>query len=144
MSNSMATTTPFQDHKNQLCYVQCSFCNTILLVSVPCKNLMVSVVTVRCGHCQGLLSVDFETEPSFVPLHFLASLHRDNFTLIEKEDIPTSAAVVVNKPPEKRRRAPSAYNCFIKEEIKRIKAEHPSVTHKEAFSTAAKNVHKYT
>ncbi|KAL6187592.1 hypothetical protein ACLB2K_038990 [Fragaria x ananassa] len=42
--------------------------------------------------------------------------------------------------PEKRQRAPSAYNRFIKEEIQRLKSENPSMTHKEAFSTAAKNV----
>ncbi|KAK1552515.1 hypothetical protein Q3G72_018587 [Acer saccharum] len=41
--------------------------------------------------------------------------------------------------PEKRQRAPSAYNRFIKEEIRRLKAENPNMAHKEAFSTAAKN-----
>ncbi|PIN00638.1 hypothetical protein CDL12_26862 [Handroanthus impetiginosus] len=42
-------------------------------------------------------------------------------------------------PPEKRQRVPSAYNRFIKEEIQRIKANNPEITHREAFSTAAKN-----
>ncbi|KAI8528232.1 hypothetical protein RHMOL_Rhmol12G0134700 [Rhododendron molle] len=46
---------------------------------------------------------------------------------------------IVNRPPEKRPRAPSAYNNFIKEEIRRLKAKHPNMTHKEAFSAAAKN-----
>ncbi|KAF3785486.1 putative axial regulator YABBY 2 [Nymphaea thermarum] len=45
-----------------------------------------------------------------------------------------------NRPPEKRQRVPSAYNRFIKEEIQRIKACNPHISHKEAFSTAAKNV----
>nr|GMD14486.1 putative axial regulator YABBY 2 isoform X1 [Ipomoea batatas] len=40
---------------------------------------------------------------------------------------------------EKRQRAPSAYNRFIKEEIHRIKASNPKISHKEAFSAAAKN-----
>ncbi|KAM0898682.1 hypothetical protein ACQ4PT_021830 [Festuca glaucescens] len=48
-------------------------------------------------------------------------------------------AAAVNKPPVRKQRTPSAYNCFIKEEIKRIKAVEPNMTHKEAFSTAAKN-----
>ncbi|RWW05465.1 hypothetical protein GW17_00031259 [Ensete ventricosum] len=39
-----------------------------------------------------------------------------------------------------KRRAPSAYNRFIKEEIRRLKAKNPNISHKEAFSTAAKNV----
>ncbi|KAK3436717.1 hypothetical protein EUGRSUZ_C01515 [Eucalyptus grandis] len=46
---------------------------------------------------------------------------------------------VVNRPPEKRQRVPSAYNQFIKEEIQRIKASNPDISHREAFSTAAKN-----
>lgn len=46
---------------------------------------------------------------------------------------------VVNRPPEKRQRVPSAYNQFIKEEIQRIKANNPDISHREAFSTAAKN-----
>lgn len=43
------------------------------------------------------------------------------------------------RPPEKRQRVPSAYNRFIKEEIQRIKANNPDISHREAFSTAAKN-----
>jgi hypothetical protein len=31
-------------------------------------------------------------------------------------------------------------SCVVREEIKRIKAVEPKMTHKEAFSTAAKNV----
>lgn len=31
-------------------------------------------------------------------------------------------------------------NIFIREEIRRIKTENPRIAHKEAFSTAAKNV----
>ncbi|KAG4974268.1 hypothetical protein JHK87_031089 [Glycine soja] len=40
---------------------------------------------------------------------------------------------------EKRHRVPSAYNRFIKEEIQRIKASNPDISHREAFSSAAKN-----
>ncbi|GJX76904.1 axial regulator YABBY 1, partial [Tanacetum coccineum] len=43
---------------------------------------------------------------------------------------------VVNRPPEKRQRVPSAYN---REEIQRIKAGNPDISHREAFSAAAKN-----
>lgn len=43
------------------------------------------------------------------------------------------------RPPEKRQRVPSAYNRFIKEEIQRLKANNPTISHREAFSTAAKN-----
>lgn len=43
------------------------------------------------------------------------------------------------RPPEKRQRVPSAYNRFIKEEIQRIKSSNPEISHREAFSAAAKN-----
>ncbi|KAI9125890.1 hypothetical protein K1719_003308 [Acacia pycnantha] len=46
---------------------------------------------------------------------------------------------VATRPPEKRQRVPSAYNQFIKEEIQRIKVNNPDISHREAFSTAAKN-----
>eukprot|EP00258_Populus_trichocarpa_P048192 XP_024464211.1 putative axial regulator YABBY 2 isoform X1 [Populus trichocarpa] len=45
----------------------------------------------------------------------------------------------IRPAPEKRQRVPSAYNRFIKEEIHRIKACNPDISHREAFSTAAKN-----
>ncbi|KAK1311712.1 Axial regulator YABBY 5 [Acorus calamus] len=46
---------------------------------------------------------------------------------------------IVNQTQEKRQRIPSAYNQFIKEEIQRIKANNPEISHREAFSSAAKN-----
>ncbi|KAG9449867.1 hypothetical protein H6P81_009832 [Aristolochia fimbriata] len=144
--------------QEQLCYVQCSLCTTILLVSVPCSSLL-KMVTVRCGHCTGLLSVNM-MRASFVPFHLLAPLKDDgemqelcgdgspnacdveNYSsaaCFEDNEDHTSAAPTVNKPPEKRQRAPSAYNRFMKEEIQRLKTIRPGMTHKEAFTTAAKN-----
>ncbi|KAL6294496.1 hypothetical protein ACE6H2_002638 [Prunus campanulata] len=64
------------DLPDQICYVQCGFCTTILLVSVPCSSLSMLAVTVRCGHCSCLLSVNM-MKASFVPLHLLASLTQD-------------------------------------------------------------------
>eukprot|EP00262_Sarcandra_glabra_P004584 TRINITY_DN1569_c0_g1_i3.p1 TRINITY_DN1569_c0_g1~~TRINITY_DN1569_c0_g1_i3.p1 ORF type:complete len:134 (+),score=19.73 TRINITY_DN1569_c0_g1_i3:138-539(+) len=54
----------------------------------------------------------------------------------EKDQPPRMLPI---RPPEKRQRVPSAYNKFIKEEIQRIKASNPDISHREAFSTAAKN-----
>ncbi|XP_030551934.1 axial regulator YABBY 4 [Rhodamnia argentea] len=155
----MATIDHLLNLSEQICYVQCGFCTTILLVSVPCSSLSM-VVTVRCGHCTSLLSVNM-MKASFVPLHLLASLSHDapkeefqemevqknvelyspsyvNSPDIEDEET-ISITHVVNKPPEKRQRTPSAYNRFIKEEIRRLKAQNPNIPHKEAFSQAAKN-----
>nr|AOS88523.1 INNER NO OUTER [Solanum lycopersicum] len=141
--------------QDTICYVQCGYCTTILLISVPCSSLCNKVVTVRCGHCTTLLSLNL-IKPS---LHLFASFDQthqppevdkdetddankknsnsDEEDQLENNVLPLNQ--VVNKPPEKRQRAPSAYNCFIKEEIKRLKTLYPNMTHKQAFSTAAKN-----
>ncbi|KAI3461233.1 hypothetical protein Pfo_017896 [Paulownia fortunei] len=135
----------------RVCYVHCNFCNTILAVSVPCSS-MFTIVTVRCGHCANLLSVNMGA--------LLQSVHLQDF---QKQQSITEAAVkdsgssskcnrigplqaeheqprmTAIRPPEKRQRVPSAYNRFIKEEIQRIKASNPEISHREAFSTAAKN-----
>ncbi|PPD97835.1 hypothetical protein GOBAR_DD05143 [Gossypium barbadense] len=159
----MSTLNHLFDLPEQICYVQCGFCTTILLVSVPRSSLSM-VVTVRCGHCTSLLSVNM-MKASFVPLHLLASFAHDDEPKEEavseevgghrktsdrrspslmsssdngEEDI-VRVNPTVNKPPEKRQRAPSAYNRFIKEEIRRLKTQNPNIPHKEAFSTAAKN-----
>ncbi|XP_057541800.1 axial regulator YABBY 4 [Amaranthus tricolor] len=172
----MATLNHFFDSsQEQICYVQCSFCTTILLVSVPYSSMSM-VVTVRCGHCTGLLSVNM-LKASFVPFHLFSSLNQehqmsnyrqqeevdtlkanmdrhsttlsmepsseedndDNDEEDDDEDDMIAVKHIVHKPPEKKRRAPSAYNRFIKEEIKRLKAMNPNMSHKDAFSTAAKN-----
>ncbi|XP_023005557.1 protein YABBY 4-like isoform X1 [Cucurbita maxima] len=53
-------------------------------------------------------------------------------------DVPRAPSNI-NRPAEKKQRVPSAYNRFIKEEIQRIKAANPDISHREAFSAAAKN-----
>ncbi|XP_031483657.1 axial regulator YABBY 5-like [Nymphaea colorata] len=162
----------------QLCYVHCNFCNTVLAVSVPCSSLF-KMVTVRCGHCTNLLSVNMRAllqppppppPPPMAPTnhHFFPTSH--NLAVVRHHDENQMAAAMflehpiakdssaspasrvanhtnmtatrsttVNRPPEKRQRVPSAYNRFIKEEIQRIKAGNPDITHREAFSAAAKN-----
>ncbi|CAA6663306.1 unnamed protein product [Spirodela intermedia] len=172
----------------QLCYVHCNFCDT---VSVPCSSLF-KTVTVRCGHCTNLLSVNMR--PLLLPaanqLHFASpffpptsqsllkyfeavaylilgstegialSLARSKgsshlhpypfisilpFVLSLPLSLPPSLPPSVpngstrTPPSGEEQRVPSAYNRFIKEEIQRIKAENPDITHREAFSAAAKN-----
>ncbi|KAL2892453.1 Axial regulator YABBY 1 [Bienertia sinuspersici] len=169
----------------QLCYVHCDVCDTVLAVSVPSSSLY-KTVTVRCGHCTNLLSVNMRalllppTAPSpplppppapapLPPNHFFSSPHNlleeircsapnllmnnhhqpmfnepmmpvrgvDHHHHLHHQEIPKPPPV--NRPPEKRQRVPSAYNRFIKDEIQRIKAGNPDISHREAFSAAAKN-----
>ncbi|KAJ8749001.1 hypothetical protein K2173_013441 [Erythroxylum novogranatense] len=166
MSSSSAAFSP--DHlsspSDQLCYVHCNFCDTVLAVSVPCTSLF-KTVTVRCGHCTNLLSVNMrglllpaanqlqlghaffnpqnllEEIRSTAPSNLLMNQVNPNESVMQvrggMEEIPKPPAV--NRPPEKRQRVPSAYNRFIKDEIQRIKAGNPDISHREAFSAAAKN-----
>ncbi|XP_057808099.1 putative axial regulator YABBY 2 isoform X2 [Salvia miltiorrhiza] len=139
-----------------VCYVNCNYCNTILAVNVPFGS-MFTIVTVRCGHCSNLLPVnmgallqsvhlqDFQKQQSLAAAGIDAATTRDNGSSSNRNryaslqvdtEQPKMAPI---RPPEKRQRVPSAYNRFIKEEIQRIKASNPEISHREAFSTAAKN-----
>ncbi|XAR60215.1 hypothetical protein NMG60_11033486 [Bertholletia excelsa] len=137
----------------RVCYLHCNFCNTVLAVNVPCTSMQ-TIVAVRCGHCANLLSVNMGSLLQTLPLQDIQKLQaspedggRDGgsssrcsskfgpFEPVEHEP-PRMPPV---RPPEKRQRVPSAYNRFIKEEIQRIKASNPDISHREAFSTAAKN-----
>ncbi|KAL8136097.1 axial regulator YABBY 5 isoform X2 [Apium graveolens] len=144
----------------QLCYIPCNFCNIVLAVSVPCSSLY-DIVTVRCGHCSNLWSVNmaaaaFQALSTWQPhqlqapnngyspeyridLSSSSSGRSSNKPATRQQPINPPEQRVVNRPPEKRQRIPSAYNQFIKEEIQRIKANNPDISHREAFSTAAKN-----
>ncbi|KAB5520163.1 hypothetical protein DKX38_024482 [Salix brachista] len=125
-------------------------------VSVPSSSLF-NIVTVRCGHCGNLLSVNMGASSQTLPLQDPQS---QKLVLLNSEDLnkdfgSSSKCNKVNasestehhepprmppiRPPEKRQRVPSAYNRFIKDEIQRIKAGNPDISHREAFSTAAKN-----
>ncbi|KDP28784.1 hypothetical protein JCGZ_14555 [Jatropha curcas] len=165
MSSSSAAFSP--DHlspSDELCYVHCKFCDTFLAVSVPCSSLF-KTVTVRCGHCTNLLTVDMRRlllpaanqlhlgHPFFNPQNILEEIRSatpPNMLINQPSPnepiMPVRGGVeelpkppVVNRPPEKRQRVPSAYNRFIKDEIQRIKAGNPDISHREAFSAAAKN-----
>lgn len=140
----------------QLCYIPCNFCNIVLAVSVPCSSLF-DIVTVRCGHCTNLWSVNMAAafqslswqdvqapnyaSPEPYRIHEWGSSSKCSNKMSMRSPPNHKAAEerVVNRPPEKRQRVPSAYNQFIKEEIQRIKANNPDISHREAFSTAAKN-----
>ncbi|GMH00604.1 hypothetical protein Nepgr_002443 [Nepenthes gracilis] len=165
MSSSSAAAFVTPDHlssSEQLCYVHCNFCDTVLAVSVPCSSLF-KTVTVRCGHCTNLLSVNMRAlllpttdqlhlgHSFFTPQNLLEEIRSSSPNLLINQPIPNEPMLplpgvdeipkppVVNRPPEKRQRVPSAYNRFIKDEIQRIKARNPDISHREAFSAAAKN-----
>ncbi|XP_058734237.1 axial regulator YABBY 1-like isoform X1 [Vicia villosa] len=165
----MSSSSLSLDHlppSEQLCYVHCNICDTILAVSVPCTSLF-KTVTVRCGHCTNLLPVNMRALllPSPNQFHFGHSFFSPTHNLLQEEmpnqvpnfmmnltNTPNEFSMpprtvadelprppIINRPPEKRQRVPSAYNRFIKDEIQRIKSVNPDITHREAFSAAAKN-----
>ncbi|KAM0825721.1 hypothetical protein ACQ4PT_069365 [Festuca glaucescens] len=136
----------------QVCYVNCNYCNTILVVNVP-NNCSYNIVTVRCGHCTMVLSMDLgpfhqartaqdhQVQNRVPPNNFgsYEAAARNQRTLSMYPMSINQQQVSAIRPPEKRQRVPSAYNRFIKEEIQRIKSCNPEISHREAFSTAAKN-----
>ncbi|KAG5228512.1 protein YABBY [Salix suchowensis] len=166
MSSSSSLSLDHLPPSEQLCYVHCNICDTVLAVSVPCTSLY-KTVTVRCGHCTNLLPVNMRgllfPSASQFPLghNFYSPSHNlldgqipnptPNFLINQTNVNDFSLTVrgmaspelprppVMNRPPEKRQRVPSAYNRFIKDEIQRIKAGNPDISHREAFSAAAKN-----
>nr|QOQ51161.1 YABBY transcription factor [Keteleeria evelyniana] len=142
-----------------LCYIQCNYCSTVLAVNVPGSSLL-EIVPVRCGHCTSLLSVNMGGlfQPSTTQNCDPSCSSHENrsgssSSSKSKEDSVISCAVGAEpetmKPistgltdcgsTEKKQRAPSAYNRFIRAEIQRIKAVNPDISHREAFSAAAKN-----
>lgn len=138
---------------DRVCYLHCNFCNTVLAVSVPCSS-MTTIVTVRCGHCANLLSVNMGLLQTLPP-HEPQKLQKQQpsseigtkdcgssskcYKFTASESVEQQPRMPPIRPPEKRQRVPSAYNRFIKDEIQRIKASNPDISHREAFSTAAKN-----
>ncbi|XP_011018257.1 PREDICTED: protein YABBY 4-like [Populus euphratica] len=166
MSSSSSLSLDHLPPSEQLCYVHCNICDTVLAVSVPCTSLF-KTVTVRCGHCTNLLPVNMrglylpsasqfplghnfyspshnlldDQIPNPTPSFLMNQTHVNDFSVTVRgmADRELPRPPVINRPPEKRQRVPSAYNRFIKDEIQRIKAGNPDISHREAFSAAAKN-----
>ncbi|WVZ86549.1 hypothetical protein U9M48_033308 [Paspalum notatum var. saurae] len=225
MMSSVPETTTFaldqqQQHlapaeQEQICYVHCSYCDTILAVGVPCSSLF-KTVTVRCGHCANLLSVNLRglllppapanqlpfgqpllsptsphgllfpqdemafqaPQPSLPPslqeppsacVSTITSINNNNSCgggtnasamsmapppvkpapqqQQEAATLPKSAAASGNK--HKHASVDDHVSNMLlmryifagmrRDEIQRIKASNPDITHREAFSAAAKN-----
>ncbi|KAF7123512.1 hypothetical protein RHSIM_Rhsim12G0073800 [Rhododendron simsii] len=144
---SMDSVPPAADN---LCYVRCNFCNTVLAVGIPCKRLL-DTVTVKCGHCSNLSFLStrgqcFDHQPSlqgFGPFGSEMKKGSSSSSSSTSSEPVSPRAPFVVKPPEKKHRLPSAYNRFMKEEIQRIKTANPEIPHREAFSAAAKNWARY-
>ncbi|PKY13645.1 hypothetical protein RhiirB3_399165 [Rhizophagus irregularis] len=56
-----------------------------------------------------------------------------------KEISETNEANETSETNETTKRAPTAYNRFLKTELPKVKAENPGMNHKEAFKLAANN-----
>ncbi|KAG7021777.1 Axial regulator YABBY 5 [Cucurbita argyrosperma subsp. argyrosperma] len=121
----------------QLCYIPCNFCNIVLAVSVPCSSLF-DIVTVRCGHCTNLWSVNMAA--AFQSLSW-QDVQVPNYNLYTscgpdfQGDFGSSSKCDNNKMQIRD----SATIAAEEREIRRIKAKNPEISHREAFSTAAKN-----
>ncbi|KAJ1443899.1 YABBY protein [Sesbania bispinosa] len=115
-------------------------------VSVPCSSLF-DIVTVRCGHCTNLWSVNMAA--AFQSLSWQDVQGGGGQCNNPEYRIDTSAAGSTSKCNNRiaAMRAPTTHLVTQErlprrgsaEEIQRIKANNPDISHREAFSTAAKN-----
>ncbi|KAK9040512.1 hypothetical protein V6N11_015662 [Hibiscus sabdariffa] len=188
MSSSSVALSP-----DQLCYVHCNLCDTVLAltlffcpqcvlfhthvflcfsISIGFSFVFVSsqvicslTVTVRCGHCTNLLSVNMRglLLPAANQLHLAHSLFTPRNLLEEIRTRPPPSMLMINHPEprdfairgaveeyfakrpvlrrrDKEYRLPSTIASSNKDEIQRIKAENPDICHRDAFIAAAKNV----
>ncbi|XP_021895056.1 axial regulator YABBY 5-like isoform X1 [Carica papaya] len=133
----------------RLCYMPCKHCKIVVAVRVPCSSLY-DIVTIRCVHCSNLWSVNMAAtlqSMSTQDLHQAHNYYNTYLSLGTELGSSSNCNKKETKLPEaptfhpsgKRQRGPSAYNQFMKEEIQRIKAINPCISHKQAFTTAAKN-----
>ncbi|GMP91899.1 hypothetical protein CsSME_00042368 [Camellia sinensis var. sinensis] len=120
---------------DNLCYVRCNFCNTVLAVGIPCKRLL-DTVTVKCGHCSNLSFLS--TRPPLQGQYFDHQTSLQGFGCeIKKGQSSSSSSSTSSEQVSPK--AP----FVVKQEIQRIKMANPEKPHREAFSAAAKNWARY-
>lgn len=90
MSSSSTLSLDHLPPSEQLCYVHCNICDTVLAVSVPCTSLF-KTVTVRCGHCTNLLPVNLRglLLPSANQLHLGHAFFSPSHNLLEEIPNPS-------------------------------------------------------
>ncbi|KAL7165141.1 hypothetical protein ACSBR2_040921 [Camellia fascicularis] len=128
-SSFSSSSTLSQEHHHlpsseQLCYLHCNICNTVLAVSVPCSSLF-KTVTVRCGHCTNLLPANMLglLLPSTNQLHQEIPSPTQNFLINETNS--TDFGVLLRggldelpRPPViNRREIHSIFFCFVSKKI---------------------------
>eukprot|EP00252_Welwitschia_mirabilis_P013373 TRINITY_DN2944_c0_g1_i4.p1 TRINITY_DN2944_c0_g1~~TRINITY_DN2944_c0_g1_i4.p1 ORF type:complete len:164 (+),score=2.57 TRINITY_DN2944_c0_g1_i4:264-755(+) len=125
-------------------YMSCMSCTTALVVNVPC-DAQYGNFTVVCETCKSEFLVN--TTNISPPLGAATPKEHaegvgcnfGNESASSSRSVPEGSATTHIEKPEKKQRVPTPYNIFIKDEIQRIKAQNPDISHKQAFSAAAKS-----
>ncbi|XP_035833252.1 axial regulator YABBY 5-like [Helianthus annuus] len=117
----------------QLCYIDCPFCNIVLAVSVPCSSLF-DTVTITCGNCNNMWPVNVDVTTALHLSHTgstssfqdSSSSHHQHggnlimpnymrpMTIVPYPPSITNAQEINDSSPEKRKRIPTLHNQFIK------------------------------
>ncbi|RWW87520.1 hypothetical protein BHE74_00003648 [Ensete ventricosum] len=111
----------------QVCYINCSFCNTTLLVYVAPLSLSLAKFLV-------VLHIQQQQRRSVV---FLLPITGSSSKSPDEMFLDNLISILLTSIPMLR------FLFLYREEIRRLKTKNPNISHKEAFSTAAKNVSMY-
>mmetsp|Transcript_27538 Transcript_27538/g.80956 ORF Transcript_27538/g.80956 Transcript_27538/m.80956 type:complete len:183 (-) Transcript_27538:576-1124(-) len=98
--------------------VTCPNCGSQLQVQLP-----EGITSVQCGNCKAVFAVQIQ-QTAYTQAKAPGPMQVKRGR--KKKDKPA-------RPP----RSPSAYNLFMKDEVAKVKAEHPELRHRDAFKMAA-------
>ncbi|KAJ3702478.1 hypothetical protein LUZ61_006183 [Rhynchospora tenuis] len=125
-------------------YTVCPHCKISLMMEMPVD--MTKRTNVLCVCCNTVLRFNPDPDELQRITQKLASLTVSSNQILppaaqsaSAEPANPRAPFVVKPDPIKELRRPSAYNCFMREEIARIQASIPGIPHREAFIMASEN-----
>ncbi|KAF8412404.1 hypothetical protein HHK36_000368 [Tetracentron sinense] len=139
MSSSSSSSLDHLSPSEHLCYVHSD--------TVLAQFFFKTAVTVGCGHCTNLLSVNMRRDPKLTSELFHQSAHPSpNDSVVSvgggADELPRSPAANSNRRMILHIFTSLSYLSHLtgpRNEIQRIKAGNPHITHREAFSAAAMN-----
>ncbi|RWW74356.1 hypothetical protein BHE74_00017699 [Ensete ventricosum] len=129
----------------QACYVNCNFCNTPLVVytlSLSLSQHSFVWATESLKESNRVREKNEEGSPTRDTFNFLHLISASSYCKQQPRSDVFHLPITSSSSELLRSMSSSYCSCILlfREEIRRLKAKDPDISHKEAFSTAAKNV----